>query len=145
LKSLADIALEYIESENKYGIDKDLYHYNCAEVLLNACNDYYNLKVSKDMLKAVIPFGGGMCSESTCGILTGSVLALGLIFAEDKPSSNEKVKKITSEWLGIFEYKFGNINCKELKTSHSDSEFGCRPLILEASDLLEQVIGRYYN
>lgn len=143
MKSLAEIALEYIESENKYGIDKNLYHYNCAEVLLNACNDYYNLKVSKDMLKAVIPFGGGMYLESTCGILTGSLVALGLIFAEDKPSNNEKVKKITSEWLGIFEYKFGNINCKELKASHSDPGFGCRPLILEASDLLEQVIGRY--
>ena len=143
MNSLADIALEYIESENKYGIDKNLYHYNCAEVLLNACNDYYKLNVSEEMLKAVIPFGGGMCSESTCGILTGSLMALGLIFAENKPTNNDKVKSVTKEWLNIFENKFGNINCKELKENHRHPEFGCKTIILEASELLEQVISKY--
>ncbi|NMA50120.1 MAG: C_GCAxxG_C_C family protein [Tissierellia bacterium] len=92
MNSLADIALEYIESKDKYGIDKNLYHYNCAEVLLNACNDYYKLNVSEEMLKAVIPFGGGMCSESTCGILTGSLMALGLILPKINQQTMIKLK-----------------------------------------------------
>ena len=49
-----NVALKYIESENKYRLeDRALYHYNCAEVVLNACNDYYDLKASDAMLRAL--------------------------------------------------------------------------------------------
>ncbi len=84
-----------------------------------------------------------MYSEATCGILTGGVFALGLIFAEDKPTTNEKVKGITNEWLNIFEEKFGSLNCKKLKEEQCDSNLGCGPLIVKAAELLEKLINKY--
>lgn len=143
MNKLRDMALEYINSEKKHGEERSLYHYNCAEVLLNACNDYYNLGAGANTLKAIIPFGGGMGSESTCGILTGAVAALGLMFAEEKPSTNNKVKEITNRWVTAFEKEFGDINCKELKESHRDPESGCKLLILDAAELLESIIDEY--
>lgn len=140
---LRNVALEYIDSEKKYGSESNLYHYNCAEVLLNACNDYYDLGADQKTLRAIIPFGGGMNSERTCGILTGSVAALGLMFAEEKPTTNEKLKAVTNRWVKAFDQEFGEINCKELKESHRDPESGCKGLMLDAADLLQSIIEEY--
>lgn len=62
---LRDEARKYIDSEIQYGDKKDLYHYNCAEIILNACNDYYNLELDSKALKMIIPFGGGLNSGKT--------------------------------------------------------------------------------
>ena len=143
LVTLKEIASQYIDSEKKYGEQRKLYHYNCAEVILNACNDYYKLGADSKTLKAIVPFGGGMSSGRTCGALTGGVAVLGLMFAEEKPTTNEKLKSITNKWILTFEKQFGDINCKELKENHRDPENGCRYLILEAAQLLELIIHEY--
>lgn len=84
-----------------------------------------------------------MCSESICGILTGGVFTLGLMFAEDKPTTNEKVKNIAWEWLAMFEERFSSLNCRELKEEHRDSRLGCGPLMVEAAELLEKLINKW--
>lgn len=143
MDTLREITRQYIESEKEHGTESYLYHYNCAEVLLNACSDYYNLGVDTKTLKAIAPFGGGMASERTCGILTGGIAALGLMFAEEKPTTNAKLKEITNRWVIAFDEEFGNINCKELKEVHRHPESGCKTFMLEASDLLESIIKEY--
>lgn len=143
MSTLRDMALKYIDIEKNYGTEKQLYHYNCAEVVLNACNDYYELEAGSKILKAIIPFGGGMYAEKACGAVTGSVAALGLIFGEEKPSRNDKVKNITNEFIVKFEKKFGHIDCVELKKSHRDPHSGCKLLMLETAELLESIISHY--
>lgn len=143
MNTLREVALQYIESEKQHGSQSHLYHYNCAEVLLNACNDYYNLGVDPKTLKAIAPFGGGMASEITCGILTGGTAALGLLFAEDMPTTNNKLKEITNKWVLAFEDQFGNLDCKPLKEDHRHPETGCQSLMLASCNLLEYIISQY--
>ena len=143
MDSLKENAIRYMDSENEYGEEKNQYHYNCAEVLLNASNDYYKLGADSKLLRSVIPFGGGISCESTCGALTGGVVALGLMFAEEKPSTNDRVKDITKEWVETFKERFGDIDCKKLKKIHRDPENGCRTLILESTEILESIIEQY--
>lgn len=143
LYTLREITLHYINKEKRYGKERKLYHYNCAEVLLNACNDYYNLEAGSKVLKAILPFGGGMYAEKTCGALTGSLASLGLIFAEEKPTSNNKLKEITNKWVLTFEKEFDTINCKQLKNNYRDPESGCEPLMLQTAELLELLIDQY--
>lgn len=140
---LKDEAKKYIESELKYGDKRHLYHYNCAEVMLNACNDYYNLNLDKNTLKVMAPFGGGLCSEKTCGILTGGAAAIGIIFAEDKPSENIKMKEITKKWIEKFEKEFKNTDCKVIKEIKRDENEGCKPLIIKGAEILEEIINEY--
>lgn len=140
---LKDEAKKYIDSELKYGDKRKLYHYNCAEVMLNACNDYYNLNLDKNTLKSVSAFGGGMCSENTCGILTGGVASIGIMFAEDKPSENTKMKEITKKWVESFEKEFENFNCNIIKEAKRDDIEGCKYLIIKGAEILEEVIGEY--
>ena len=143
MNKLRDMALKYIDIEKSYDKDQKLYHYNCAEVMLNACNDYYSLEAGSNLLKAIIPFGGGMYAAKACGAVTGSVAALGLMFGEEKPSTNDKVKNIANEFIVKFEKQFGHVDCKELKENHRDPNSGCKPLMLETADLLESIINQY--
>ena len=137
---LKDEARKYIESELKYGEQRKLYHYNCAETLLNACNDYYKLNLDKKIFKAIVPFGGGFCSEKACGVLAGGIAALGVMYSEDKPTDNTKVKEITQRWVKAFEEEFSDIDCKEIKPIYKDPETGCANVMLRAAELLESII-----
>lgn len=138
--TLKDVAIKYIESENKYGDEKALYHYNCAEVLLYSCNDYYNLGLDQKALRSIVPFGGGFYSERTCGALTGGVAVLGVMFTEDKPTNNEKLKEMTKKWVQVFEEEFGSLDCKDIKLIHRDEVKGCGPVIARAAELFELII-----
>ncbi|MPW24880.1 hypothetical protein GC105_03630 [Alkalibaculum sp. M08DMB] len=137
---LKDMAISYIESELKYGEERKLYHFNCAETLLCACNDTYNLGLDNKVFKAIVPFGGGFYSEKACGALTGAIAALGIMFSEDKPTSNDKLKEITRRWVKVFEDEFGSTECKDIKKTHRDEVTGCGLVMIRAAELFEKEI-----
>ena len=91
--------------------------FNCAEATLLGLVEAYELE-NACVPKIATGFGAGMgaCGEA-CGVLSGSVMALGLRFgredAEDqdkKKALYEKVKTLFAE----FEQEFGAIRCLEL-------------------------------
>lgn len=140
---LRDIVKNYIEYELQYGAERELYHYNCAQAILYGANDYYNIGLDPKALKMIVPFGGGMCTESTCGMLTGGVAAIGVLFAEDMPTQNIKLKEVTHSWIERFESEFRNTNCSLIKGINLKNDEGCARLILKAADILEGVIEKY--
>lgn len=140
---LKDEAKKYIDYELQYGDKRELYHYNCAEVLLNSCNDYYHLDLDPKTLKSIVPFGGGLYCEKTCGMLTGGIAVIGVMFAEDKPSLNTKMKEITQKWVQAFEEEFGHTDCKIIKETRRDEYQGCSPLIIKAAEIFQEVIEEY--
>ena len=140
---LRDEAKKYIESEMHHGEDRALYHYNCAEVMVNACNDYYQLGLDKRALSMIAPFGGGMCTGSACGILTGGVASIGVMFTEDKPSKNTKMKEATKRWVREFEHEFKSTDCLPIKDINLREGEGCGGLMLKSADMLEKIINDY--
>ncbi len=143
MTTLRDQASKYIESENQYGDKKALYHYNCAETLLYSANDYYKFDIDPSFLKAIVPFGGGFYSERTCGALTGGIAVLGILFAEDKPTNNVKLKEATKYWVEVFEKEFNSIDCKTIKELHRDDIKGCGPVMEKSAQLLEELIKKF--
>lgn len=140
---LRDEAERYIKLEENYGENSAYYHYNCAEVMLNASNDYYDLGLDNKSLRMIVPFGGGMYTENDCGMLTGGVAVLGVMLTEEKPSNNLKLKEATSFWVNEFEKEFKGLNCRFIKDRNLAENQGCSKLILKAADILEEVIGKY--
>ena len=132
-----------IDHELQYDRQQELYHYNCAQAILYGANDYYNLNLDTKALKLIAPFGGGMCTEKTCGILTGGIAVLGVLFAEDMPTRNLKMKEVTRYWIEQFEREFQNINCNLIKAINVKNNQGCTNLILRAADLLEIIVEKY--
>lgn len=137
---LKDKTQKYIESELKYGEERKLYHYNCAETLLNAANEEYNLELDEKTFKAITPFGGGFYCERTCGAFSGSLVAIGAMFTEDKPTANQKIKDMSKELVEAFEKEFGTLNCAKIKEKFRDEEKGCAPVMLRAAEVLERVL-----
>ena len=131
------------DHELQYGDQRELYHYNCAQAILYGANDYYNLNLDSKALKLITAFGAGMCTGNTCGMLSGGVAVIGLLFAEDMPTRNLKMKEVTGYWIEQFEQEFQNINCSHIKAINVKENEGCRNLILRAADLLERIIEKY--
>ncbi|WP_326908298.1 C-GCAxxG-C-C family protein [Sedimentibacter sp. MB31-C6] len=126
--------LEYSEEE------RPLYHLNCAEILLMAANEKYNLGIEQNTIKAICPFGGGIQSEKTCGALLGAVAALGVLYAEELPTTNEKMKEMTKKLVEEFENEFGSLNCDYIKEHHRSEAEKCNPVKLRAAEVFDKVI-----
>jgi C_GCAxxG_C_C family probable redox protein len=129
------------KEELEYGEDeRPLYHKNCAEILLISANEKYNLGLDNRFIKAVCPFGGGLQSEKTCGALLGALAAVGVMYTEDKPCTNDKMKAITKELVEEFEKEFGAIDCKCIKEHHRSETEGCGPVKIRTAEVFERVI-----
>lgn len=137
---LRDIAKKYIEYELEFGEERSLYHYNCAEVMVNACNDYYEIGLDKKALKMIVPFGAGISIGKTCGILIGGLAAIGAMFSKDKPSQNIKMKEVRMRWIEEFEREFKDLDCINIKAINLRENQSCGGLILKANDILEEII-----
>lgn len=140
---LQDVAKDYIHKEEAYGEDRALYHYNCAETLLNSCDDYYGLGLDASTRRMAIPFGGGLYKEKTCGVLTGGLMAIGLLFGEDKPTENIRLKQVTRTWVEAFEARFGSTDCARIKETHRHPQEKCAPVIMAGAALLEEILAKW--
>jgi C_GCAxxG_C_C family probable redox protein len=140
---LSEKAKKYVESEFAYGEDHKLYHYNCAETLLNSCNEEYCLDLDAKALKMMVPFGGGFYCEKACGVLTGALAAAGVMYAQDKPTTNEKVKAFAQKWVEAFEKEFGSTECVDVKRDHKHETKKCGPVMIRGAQLFEEVVKEF--
>lgn len=122
-----------------YGKEYDL---NCAETVLYAANEEYNLNLDKDALKTMAAFGGGMGIEDVCGAATGALAVLGILFVKDRAHEDEKIKLLSQEFFKKFEEKLGTKVCKNLKEKYRNDEIRCSYIIDTAAEVLEEIIIR---
>ena len=78
---------------NKYR-NKGLYSFNCAETMVYSANEYYQLELSEDALKMAAGFGGGMFEKHLCGIVSGAICVLGIMF-KNKTLNDSNLLEIT--------------------------------------------------
>ena len=106
--SVKDTALEY-----------HLNGYNCAQSVLAACRDYYDID-EKTALAISAGFGGGVRSGEICGAISGAVMAAGLACPFNDAQDTEAKKKIAaiaSKSVDIVRDKYGCVRCIDLKKS----------------------------
>lgn len=138
---MKNIVNRLIDEELTYEEPKrPLYHRNCAEILLMSADEKYDLKIDEKVVKSVCPFGGGMQSGKTCGALLGAMGAIGIMYTEERPSLNEKMKNITKEFVKEFEKEFSSTECECIKLKHRSQTEGCKPVMMRTADVLEKVV-----
>lgn len=120
--------------------EQPLYHKNCAEIMLMAADEHYNLGLDERFFKAVCPFGGGFQTENTCGALLGALAAIGLMYTEDRPTTNDKMKEKTKQFVAEFEKEFGALDCANIKAHHRSETEGCAPVKIRTAEVFERVI-----
>ena len=129
-----------INNVNKYCTKE--YDLNCAEILIYAASDEYNMKLKKETLKAMSSFGGGMCIESVCGAITGSLAVIGILFTKEKAHEGDRVKILCQELFQKFQSKLGTNNCAKLKAEYKKEDSGCRVMIETAAQILDEIVTR---
>ncbi len=92
--------------------------FNCAESVLKACQELYQLPGTEMVPKAASGFGGGIGRKgSVCGALSGGILALGLAMGRMDPhdaAARDRIYAKARELSERFEREFGTVLCANL-------------------------------
>lgn len=125
--------------------NKELYDLSCSETMLSSANEEYNMNLSKDTLRAMAPFSGGMYCNEACGCITGSLAVLGILFVDKGAHESDYIKDLTVEFINEFEMKLGHRNCEPLKENYRTEENGCTDLMYDTADILDVIVTRELN
>ncbi|AQM59016.1 C-GCAxxG-C-C family (seleno)protein [Clostridium baratii] len=116
------------------------YDLNCAECILYAANEEYNLWLSKESLKIMSAFGGGMGIGSVCGAATGALAVIGIMFTNDRGHESPIVRQLSVEFMERFNEKFGSLDCRDIKINQIPGEKTCTDMIRTSANILEEII-----
>lgn len=130
---LSDKAIKYYDKA---------YDLNCAETMIYAANEEYTMNLSKETLKTMAAFGGGMGIESVCGAITGSLAVLSLLFTKDRGHISPKVKELSKEFFNEYYMMMGTDNCSDLKAKYKNDEIRCWKMIEAAAEVLDKIVLR---
>lgn len=86
--------------------------YNCAESIVKAFNNEKGLNVPTS---AASSFGAGMTVGSTCGAITGALIALGGLKGRDELTVRNETAKYAKHIMKKLKEKYGTYECLELK------------------------------
>lgn len=125
---------------NKYYTKE--YDLNCAEVMIYAASEEYDMNLKSETFKTMSSFGGGMGIESVCGAITGSLAVIGILFTKEKAHEGDRVKNLCKEFFQKFEEKLSTNNCTQLKAKYKKEGIGCRVMIETAAEILEEIVIR---
>ena len=114
--------------------------YNCAESMIRAGNEYYNLGLHDKDMNVMAPFGSGMQVGDVCGALTGACCVIGAKYVETKAHDFQGIKKLTPKLIRAFQQELGSRLCAQIKPKHYTKEFHCQDTVGLAASVLEKVI-----
>lgn len=112
--------------------------YNCAEALMLAMNEEYQLGLPEESVRLVSGFGGGMGSEKACGALTGALAALGALLREQRGRDKAAFSQACGAWVATFIRDLGSDECARLKALYRRDDVGCLPTVERAADSFER-------
>lgn len=124
----------------KYYFDQN---YNCAETILRAGNDYYNLGLHDYDMKMVGAFGAGIQCGNTCGAILSAASILSMKFIETKAHESADIKSLGTNLIRKFNMKYGSTLCKDIKPQSFKPEYRCQMTVEAACDILEEVIAEF--
>lgn len=125
---------------SKYYFDQN---YNCAETILRAANEYYDLGLhDKDMIM-VGAYGAGMQCGNTCGAVLSAAAVLSLKYVEAKAHESGDIRPVVVKLMRKFNEKYGSTLCKDIKPQSFKPEYRCQQTIIAACDILEETIAEY--
>lgn len=124
----------------KYYFDQN---YNCAETILRAGNEYYNLGLHDNDMIMVAAFGAGIQSGNTCGAVLASASILSMKYVEARAHESEDIRPVVNKMMRKFKEKYSSTLCKDIKPQSFKPEYRCQKTIENACDILEAVIEEY--
>ena len=120
-------------------------NYNCAETLIRAANDYYDLKLHDRDMVMLGAYGGGIQTGNTCGAILAAASVLSMKYVEQKAHESKDIGPVTTALIREFNKKYGSVLCKDIKPQSFDPQLRCKYTVEAACEILEAVITDYEN
>ena len=117
--------------------------YNCAESLVKAGNDYYQLGLHDHDMILAAALGAGMQIGEICGALAGAACVLSGKYVKVRAHESDTIKVLTGRLAEKFREKAGGLVCRELKEQYFQEEKRCIITVEFACDALEEVVAEY--
>ncbi|MBR4573307.1 MAG: C_GCAxxG_C_C family protein [Lachnospiraceae bacterium] len=115
-------------------------NYNCAETIIRAGNEYYDLGLHDRDMIAFGGFGAGIQTGNTCGAVLAAVSVLSMKYIEKNAHESKDIKPVTTALIREFNNKYGSILCRDIKPLSFKPDIRCKNTIEAACDILERVI-----
>lgn len=118
------------------------YHmgYNCAESIIRAGNEVYDLGLhDKDMIMTAA-FGGGFQIGDVCGALSGAACVISSRYVETKAHDCAYLRPLTQKLVIAFQRRMGSRLCAQIKPVFHSKEKKCERTVEVAASVLEEVI-----
>lgn len=103
--------------------------YNCAESIVRVFNDEKGFNIP---VQIASPFGTGMAVGTTCGAITGVIIALGALKGREEATAKSEARKYAKEIMSKIKEKYGTFECIELKKRG----ISCQDIIEDAYNIL---------
>ncbi len=114
---------------------------NCAQATVASILGKYSDIDSDTITHTFTLLGNGVTKTGTCGILLGSLAALGKILT-DQGLEEEELKQVYSEVTEEFLKKFNAHECNKILRVHEDEtiDFRSEEIIQQCSPRMEEII-----
>lgn len=118
-------------------------NYNCAETIIRAGNEYYNLGLhDRDMIMMGV-YGAGIQTGNTCGAVLACAAILSMMYVPAKAHESSEIKPVTKILMRKFQETYGSTLCKDIKAQSFKPEIRCQLTIETSCDILEATIAEY--
>lgn len=111
---------------------------NCAETILHAAADEWNLPVDQSAFKAIAGFGAGCGCGRFCGAVAGGLATLGQMHIDTRAHATEGFADRCAAFVEAAEAYLGSVQCEELKAKYRTEECRCLKTLELAAEVLEQ-------
>ncbi len=112
--------------------------YNCAESILLAGNELYQLELSKEDIHLISGFGGGCGCGKICGAVAGCIAMLGRLQITDKAHTTPNFAANCASFIEAVEAEYGSSNCADLKPKFMNDQTRCLGSVEAIADVFEQ-------
>ena len=117
--------------------------YNCAESILRAGNEVYDLGLhDKDMIMTA-GFGGGLQIGDICGALNAAVCVLSSKYVETKAHDCDFLRPLIQKMVISFQKKMGSRQCAHIKPVFHTKEMKCENTVAISAEVLEEVVNEW--
>ena len=123
----------------EYFITKD---FNCAEAILHAINDEYQLGIPDNSFRLIGGFGGGMGCGKNCGALCGCCAAISWILISERAHTTPDLKETVARFAQKFTERFGSDSCNELTPIYKREDVRCLHLLEDTAELADEIFSK---
>lgn len=113
--------------------------YNCAETILMAAGEAWEMDLPEDASKFMGGFGGGMGCAIVCGAVTGGTAALSYKFVNGTGHKSPELMQKVRTFIKTVRTELGGENCATLHPKYATKEERCLPTIRKVAEILDRV------